>query len=212
MRRTISIALALFAVLLGTAIFVIFIIDAARSAGAGAIVSLSIYGSIVVLLHVIHLITLVRVRHIPFAPLIQKFNSVFVFLLIAGSYTPIYLAILPTSWGVSLLSVTWAFAIIGIALKLSPQPLNQKLAALTFIIVDWSIVIAFVPLHRLLPPLGLRLLTLGSLLYAFSIILERRYVQETITSLKANIPQIFLILGNTSHFLLIYLYILHLKL
>ena len=49
--------------------------------------------------------------------LMQRLDHSMIFVLIAGSYTPICLLGLPSAWGVPLLCIVWAGAFAGIAMK-----------------------------------------------------------------------------------------------
>ncbi|MDF2521739.1 MAG: hemolysin, partial [Clostridia bacterium] len=82
------------------------------------IVSFSIFGGSLILLYtastIYHLLTIsdkgVRV--------LRKIDHVMIFVLIAGTYTPICLIPLRGGWGYSLLAVIWGVAIVGAIMKL----------------------------------------------------------------------------------------------
>src|SRR4051794_20869143 len=50
---------------------------------------------------------------------LQRMDHAMIFVLIAGSYTPITLLALQPAWGISLLAVVWTGAVVGVTLALA---------------------------------------------------------------------------------------------
>src|SRR5437016_13793733 len=50
---------------------------------------------------------------------LQRIDHAMIFVLIAGSYTPITLLALQPAWGIALLAVVWTVAVVGVTLALA---------------------------------------------------------------------------------------------
>ncbi|MFM2079097.1 MAG: hypothetical protein RJA49_2987 [Actinomycetota bacterium] len=101
--------------------------------------------------------------------LMQRLDHSMIFVLIAGSYTPICLLGLPTAWGVPLLCVVWAGAITGVVLKQVAFDKLQWLEYALYPILGWIVVIAMPALFDGLTTTELSLLFAGGLLYTVGI-------------------------------------------
>ena len=73
----------------------------------------------------------------------QRVDHSMVFVLIAGTYTPVCLLALPTAVGITLLVVVWLIAALGIALKATWKA--RKFSSSLYLVLGW-VVIAVVPL------------------------------------------------------------------
>lgn len=88
-----------------------------------------------------------------------------IFVLIAGSYTPITLLAMRPALGITLLCLAWTGAIVGITLTVLRLDKLRRLSGVMYIGLGWLIVIALPQmLHRLDGP-QLLLLGAGGLLY-----------------------------------------------
>lgn len=76
----------------------------------------------------------------------------FVYLLIAGTYTPVTLIILRGPWGWTVFGIVWGFALLGILLKALVFREHHIITDLMYIPMGWVIVIALGPLTRMSPP------------------------------------------------------------
>lgn len=94
-----------------------------------------------------------------------RFDHAAIFLMIAGTYTPITYAFLDGSWRLFILGVVWVLALAGIAWKLISWKKDTIWQTLSYFVF---VGVAFVMLPDLLPktpPIGLALLILGSAMY-----------------------------------------------
>jgi hemolysin III len=78
-----------------------------------------------------------RVQHV-----MQRADHCMVYVLIAGTYTPVCLLALPRTMGLTLLSVVWGIAVVGMVLKAMWRA--RKFATSLYIVLGW-IVLAVVP-------------------------------------------------------------------
>lgn len=91
-----------------------------------------------------------------------------IFLLIAGSYTPVVLiAMQPAyaAWGWALFGIVWAAAVAGIVFKLFWIDAPRWLSTSLYLIMGWLVVIAIVPVVRSLGGAGTGWLAAGGLFY-----------------------------------------------
>lgn len=96
----------------------------------------------------------------------QALDHACIYLLIAGSYTPVCLLVLPAAWGIPLLAVVWAMAAAGVATKLVIQSnRNHWISTALYVAMGWLVMIAIIPLFRNMPPMGLAWLVAGGLFY-----------------------------------------------
>lgn len=105
----------------------------------------------------------------------RRFDHSMIFVLIAGSYTPFSLLVLDGRTGLVLLSIVWAGALVGIAMKMT-RPLGlEKLTAFLYVALGWVAVFALPQLIRGLSVLGVVLVVVGGILYTLgAITLARR--------------------------------------
>lgn len=105
---------------------------------------------------------------------LRKLDHSMIFVLIAGTYTPICLIALEGLWRWGLFIVIWSVAIVGIILKLTWFECPRWLYTFVYIAMGWLAIFAISPLSKALPQSGIALLigggivyTLGGLIYAF---------------------------------------------
>ncbi len=128
-----------------------------------------------------------------------------IYLLIAGTYTPISLVTLHGPWGWSLLGVVWVMAMGGVIIK-SVMRNNREhwISTALYLLMGWLVVIAAGPLIRSMPMGGLVLLVAGGLFYtggvAFFAWKNLRYNHA--------IWHLFVLAGSTCHALAVMLYVL----
>ena len=97
--------------------------------------------------------------------IMQRLDHSMIFVLIAGSYTPICLLGLPATWGIPLLCVVWVAAAGGIVLKQLAFERLRVLEYALYPIMGWLLVIATPQLLRGMSAPALILLLAGGLLY-----------------------------------------------
>lgn len=148
---------------------VVLIVCAAIYSDAWAVVSSCIYGASLIILYTMstlyHSITNKRAKAF-FR--IMDHNTIFV--LIAGTYTPITLAVLRGAWGWVLFSVVWAAAIVGIVLNSIDLERFKKLSIVCYVAMGWVIVFAIKPLIDSAPALSLVFLVIGGVFYTAGIV------------------------------------------
>jgi hemolysin III len=97
-----------------------------------------------------------------------------VYLLIAGTYTPVSLLVLDRTWGRVILAVVWAGALTAILLKVVWVDAPKWLAAGVGLALGWFAVVALPQLAERLQPSALTLLIAGGLLYSAGAVVYAR--------------------------------------
>jgi hemolysin III len=107
-----------------------------------------------------------RVRWSPRASRrMKRLDHSMIFVLIAGSYTPISILVLHGAWSVVILSIAWAGAILGITLKLARIDGLHGVTGILYMGLGWLATIALPQLVRGMTVPQLVLLVTGGLLY-----------------------------------------------
>ncbi len=98
---------------------------------------------------------------------LRKLDHAMIYILIAGTYTPICLTLLRTEgvWGWTLLGVIWGCALVGIIVKFFWINSPRWLASATYITMGWLIVVAILPLSRTMPWQSAVWMLVGGLFY-----------------------------------------------
>ena len=103
----------------------------------------------------------------------RRLDHAAIYLLIAGTYTPFGLLVLPPTWAVVVLSIVWSGCAVGIALKFVWFDAPKWLAAVVAIALGWVGVVAFP--HLLDAGVGpLVLLGVGGVLYTTGAVVYAR--------------------------------------
>ncbi|WP_271405678.1 PAQR family membrane homeostasis protein TrhA [Tenacibaculum soleae] len=128
------------------------------------------------------------------------FDHAAIYVLIAGSYTPFCLVVLPDSSGWYLFVFVWLFALAGVVLKLFFTGKFDKLSTALYLIMGWQVIFLIKPLMNSLSSDGLFYLMAGGVFYTVGAIL---YSIKKIPYNHA-IFHVFVLLGSFSHFWAIY--------
>ncbi|WP_264559484.1 PAQR family membrane homeostasis protein TrhA [Flavobacterium sp. N2270] len=130
----------------------------------------------------------------------QIFDHIGIFLLIAGTYTPICLVTLEKTTGWTLFLVIWSIAALGLVMKLFLTGKLDKLSLLIYLIMGWLAVVEYEQLINLLSVEALFYLALGGVLYTLGTIF---YAFEKIPY-GHFIWHLFVLGGSISHYFMIY--------
>lgn len=176
------------------------------------IVSFSIFGASLILLYtassIYHLLTVGEKG----LKILRKIDHMMIYVLIAGTYTPICLIPLRGGWGWSLLASIWGIAMVGIILKLLWFDAPRWLYTLFYVVMGWLIVIAFVPLVRSMPVAAMLWMIAGGLLYTVGAIIYGTKWPKLKSKVFGfhEMFHIFVLYGSFCHFWLMFRYILYL--
>lgn len=193
----------LFGALLSIAALIALLIPSIEQADPWRIASFSIYGISMFLLFLAS-----SAYHYATNPAtkakLKTLDHCAIFLLIAGTYTPLLLIELRGTLGWSIFAIVWSMAIFGIIAKLYWAERFKKVSLFFYLIMGWLIVFAGDELLGKLETGALYWLFAGGLAYSVGAIF---YANKRIPYNHA-IWHIFVLLGSACHFVTIYLYVL----
>ena len=132
------------------------------------VVSCSVFGATMVVLYtastLYHSIPMPRAKDA-----LRVFDHAAIFLLIAGTYTPLTLVSLRGPWGWSLFGIVWGLAVAGIVLELFFHRRWPALSLSLYVAMGWVMVVAVKPTLAAVAPGGLVLMLLGGIAYTTGI-------------------------------------------
>lgn len=98
--------------------------------------------------------------------LLRRLDHAAIFLLIAGTYTPLAAMVIGGITGSVLLTFIWSGALAGVLLKLVHIHKLDKLTVPLCLLLGWAVIFAFKPLQTNASPLAFWLILTGGLLYS----------------------------------------------
>lgn len=132
----------------------------------------------------------------------QKVDHVAIYLLIAGTYTPIMLVALRGAWGWSILGIVWTLTCIGIVQEFIFKAKGNRPISLTiYLLMGWVGLIAIKPGWEALSIFSIIFLVLGGLFYNVGIYW---YVNDKKINHGHGIWHMCVLLGSLGHLLCIY--------
>jgi len=153
---------------LSVAGLVLLVVFAAMRGDAWRVVSFSIYGATLIILYLAstlyHSFTNIRLKQF-----FRTMDHISIFLLIAGTYTPITLVGMRGPWGWTIFGLIWALAIIGVVLKAFFMGRFEKAAIALYVAMGWLIVIAIKPMIQMVPPGAVMWLVIGGVSYTLGL-------------------------------------------
>jgi hemolysin III len=135
---------------------------------------------------------------------LQVLDHCCIYLLIAGSYTPFILIILRNQLGAGILTVVWATAAFGIAMKLIFRSRFSAIGIALYLVMGWIGVIAVQPLYLALGATPLALVIAGGLSYTAGMIF---FGWHGLRHHHA-IFHVFVLAGSILHFVAVAFYVL----
>lgn len=97
--------------------------------------------------------------------LLRKIDHMMIFILIAGTYTPVCMIVLGDKTGWELLALVWTIAAAGILIKAFWITCPKWFSSLLYIAMGWVCVLAFTRIIHALPRAGFGWLLAGGIIY-----------------------------------------------
>ena len=189
--------------LLATAGSIWLLVMASLDGSPQKIVSVAIYGVMLVLLYSVSTVYhSVRGRS---KVIMQKFDHLSIYLLIAGSYTPFCLVTLHGPWGWSLFGIVWGMAVIGMLQEIKPRSEARILSIVIYAVMGWIVLVAVKPLLAALGTAGFVWLATGGVMYTVGIIF---FALDHRLRHAHGIWHLFVIAGSVLHFVAIAHYVI----
>lgn len=141
----------------------------------------------------------------------RRIDHMMIFVLIAGSYTPVCMIVLGGSSGLMLLSVIWGIAIVGMLVKAFWITCPKWFSSLLYIAMGWMCVFVFGQLLNTLSSMaffwllsGGIIYTIGGVIYALKLPALNR-IHKNFGSHE--IFHLFVMAGSICHFIFMYVYV-----
>jgi len=141
----------------------------------------------------------------------RKIDHMMIFVLIAGTYTPVCLIVLGGKQGYTLLAVVWAIAIVGMTVKACWITCPKWFSSVIYIAMGWVCLFVFGGLLNTLPTAAFLWLlaggiiyTVGGIIYALKLpIFNSKHVNFG----SHEIFHLFVMAGSICHFIFMYCYV-----
>jgi hemolysin III len=142
----------------------------------------------------------------PQTPLKRAFQVIdhsAIFLLIAGTYTPLALGPLHGPWGWSVLVIVWLLALVGVILKMKKGVHHRpRLMLGLYLAMGWLVLVVIRPLAQAVPPETIWWLAGGGLAYTGGVIF---FVREHVRY-NHFIWHVFVLAGTVCHYVAVLTY------
>jgi hemolysin III len=181
----------------------LLIVFASFSGDARCVVSICIYGTTLLLMYFAsacyHFVRSPRTKRA-----MRIFDHATIYLLIAGTYTPVLLISMRGGWGWSMFGIIWGLAVAGIILKLFFVGRFELLSTITYVLMAWLALICLRPLIAAVPSGGVAWLFAGGLAYTSGV----AFFLWDYLPFNHAIWHLFVLAGSVCHFLAVWLYVL----
>ncbi|MBE5893156.1 MAG: hemolysin III family protein [Lachnospiraceae bacterium] len=141
----------------------------------------------------------------------RKIDHMMIFVLIAGTYTPVCLLVLGGKMGLTLLTAVWSIAIFGMLIKAFWITCPKWFSSLIYIAMGWVCVFVFSSLWEALPKAAFLWLlaggiiyTVGGVIYALKLPLFNSRHKDFGSH---EVFHLFVMGGSVCHFIFMYLYV-----
>lgn len=188
---------------------ILLVYDAVSVNSVNHIVAFSIFGSSMVLLYtsssLYHSLPVSEKTQL----LLQKLDHSMIYVLIAGSYTPVCLIALEGSWKWGIFITVWTLALLGILKKFLYMNIPRWVSTLLYLGMGWMGVIMFPSLSEKLPMAFLGWIIAGGLAYSLGAIIYGLKKPNPIPEWFGHheIWHLFVLAGTFSHFWAFYSYL-----
>ena len=142
---------------------------------------------------------------------LRRIDHIMIFVVIAGSYTPLCLVPLRGPWGWSLFGTIWGIALVGTVLKVTRKDLPRWVSTGIYLGMGWLCVAAVYPLVQILKPAPLLWLALGGFFYSIGALVYSVKKPDPFPGVFGfhEIWHIFVLLGSACHFSLVFRYLMY---
>lgn len=187
------------------------LVKAAASGGNVTLTAMTVFMASMILLYgasaTYHSVNLTGAR----LKIFRKIDHMMIFVLIAGSYTPVCLIVLGGASGYAMLALVWGIAIAGMLIKAFWITCPKWFSSLIYIAMGWVCVLVFGQLLDTLPTAAFLWLlaggiiyTIGGVIYALKLPLfnaQHKYFGSH------EIFHLFVMGGSICHFIFMYAYV-----
>ncbi len=141
----------------------------------------------------------------------RKLDHMMIFVLIAGSYTPVCLIVLGGRLGYSLLALVWGIALVGMLVKACWITCPKWFSSVIYIAMGWICLLVFGQILNTLPTAAFLWLLAGGILYTAGGVIYALKLPIFNSHHKAfgshEVFHLFVMGGSLCHFMCMYLYV-----
>lgn len=187
------------------------LVKAAVSGGSITLAAMTVFMFSMILLYgasaTYHSVNLTGTR----LKLFRKIDHMMIFVLIAGSYTPVCLIVLGGTSGYTLLALVWGIAIAGMLIKAFWITCPKWFSSMIYIAMGWVCVLVFGQLLNTLPTAAFLWLLAGGLIYTAGGVIYALKLPIFNARHKYfgshEIFHLFVMGGSICHFIFMYVYV-----
>lgn len=190
---------------------VLLILYSTKTGSTKHIVTFSIFGATLTLLYLSSTLNH-ALRAGKLKDFFHNFDQIAIYLLIAGTYTPIAIVGLVDDWGWLLFGLQWGIALSGILVKsLMPNNFEKGVSAffvLSYIVMGWMLLGFLLPIFRNIPFRGILFIFIGGACYTIGTI----FFNLKGVRYSHLVWHVFVIAGSVFHWIAIMRFVLPLHL
>ncbi len=157
-------ALTHFVTFIASIVGLIFLIILSRN-NISKLVTMTIYGVSIIFLYgassLYHWL-IASPRKVRF---LRKLDHIAIYMLIAGSYTPLFYYGLTGTWKWAMLIAVWVLALIGVLLKICFMHIPRYVSTAFYVTLGWIALVPFIQLFKNLPAGAIYLMIIGGVVY-----------------------------------------------
>ena len=140
--------------------------------------------------------------------MLKKLDHSMIYVLIAGSYTPIVLKYMQAPGAYLFLMVIWGIALFGISVKLVWIDAPRFLGTILYLLMGWAVIFRF-DVVLSMPAPAITLLAIGGLSYTIGgviYILKKPNLSEVLGFHE--LFHLFVLAGRGAHYLMVFWFVL----
>ena len=139
---------------------------------------------------------------------LRKMDHSMIYVLIAGSYTPFSMVMLPQPKGTRFCLVLWAVAVVGVLLKLLWINAPRIFSTLIYLVMGWAVLFVWKDFQTLGQPC-MTLVALGGISYSVGAVIYA--IKKPTISAEWTFHELFhilILMGSFFHYLAVFFYVL----
>ncbi|MCG8699771.1 MAG: hemolysin III family protein [Bacteroidales bacterium] len=197
----------------GIVALVLMLVSSTNNNGTGFhYVSSAIFGSGLILVFLSSTLNHILTADTKAKDFFHNFDQIAIYILIAGTYTPISLIAINGPWGWSMFGIEWGVATLGIVAKLFlPNKFEKGVniyVIISYLFLGWLILFYLIPCYKAIPAMGMGFIFIGGALYTTGVIF---FKLENKLKFSHLIWHVFVLGGAVCHWIAIWRYVIPLE-
>jgi hemolysin III len=191
-----------FGLLLAMGALPLLVLDALATGGGLAVAGAAVFGATAILMY----LTSTLYHAMPGANRngwLRRLDHSAIYLLIAGTYTPVLLGVLRGGSGWVMLSAIWTLALAGVVFKLLAGARYRKVSVTLYVALGWAALAMLRPLWTHMEPAGLGWLFAGGIAYSAGVVFYLLHERMRYSHL---VWHLFVLAGTCCHFVMVLRY------